>query len=75
LDLWPSDVTAYAPARNKEKKYCSVGKTAKQHLLVRGARVSNFKVNTSLNFIPFDFLLMSSGQAIAELVVLYLFWG
>lgn len=75
LDLWPSYLTAYASARNKEKKYCSMGKITKQHLLVRGARDSDFKVNTSLNFIPFNFLLMSSGQAIAELLVLDLFLG
>lgn len=75
LDVWPSDLTAYASARNKEKKYCSMGKITKQHLLVRGARDSDFKVNTSLNFIPFNFLLMSSGQAIAELLVLDLFLG
>ena len=52
-----------------------MGKITKEHLLVIGARDSDFKVNTSLNFIPFNFLLMSSGQAIAELLVLDLFWG
>lgn len=50
-------------------------KITKQHLLVRGARHSDFKVNTSLNFIPFNFLLLTSGQAIAELLGLDLFLG
>lgn len=34
-----------------------MGKITKQHLLVRGARDSDFKVNTSLNFIPFNFFI------------------
>lgn len=70
LDLWPSDVTASASARNKEKKYCSMGKISKQHLLVRGAKDSDFKVSTSLNFVPFNFLLTS----FAKQLLTFWFW-
>lgn len=52
-----------------------MGKVAKQHLLVRGAKDSYFKVSISLDFVPYDLLLMSFGQAIAELLVLNLFFG
>lgn len=43
-------------------------KITKQHLVVRGARESDFKVKTSCNFMSFNFLFMSSGQAVAELL-------
>lgn len=62
-------------SQKQGEKYCSMGKVTKQHLLVRGAKDSNFKVNIFLDFIPYNFLLMSSGYAIAELLVLDLFFG
>lgn len=49
------------------------GNFSKQHLLVRGAKDGDFKVNTSLNFVPFNFFINEFCKAIAELLVLDLF--
>lgn len=58
-----------------EKNTVGWEKVTKQHLLVRGAKNSHFKVNISLDFVPYDFLLISFARVIAELLVLDLFFG